>query len=534
MPHSRRQQNADTGGGSRKTFGPANYFAVLDTFIPSLSFVTTEQNIHGGIKTLSTGDALNSGSPIAATAGIGKIMLVLNAGSDVAGTITVTGTSVDRDTGVETASDTDDLTVDALTTDAGDTDGNGNTRHSLTGAYITSKWFKGAVTISTADTTFTDVDTYQCSFEQINDTRQFIVDTFDVNFLASHVSAEFDTYLYSIVVTDDKVDVTRISSLNSGATTNGEYHRLRSGNIGATLAGATDGLFVDGFASGTNHLESLTLKVWVAIVGSGTDVLSLRLQGAKTPASVTDNAIVRWDGTDGENLQNSNSTISDAGVVTHDDGSGNTVTITPDSTAPSIATSAPNLVVTANNASTTAIMQMRNATTSKATKFQVGSDAAGGTGAIDADSVTARRANGNLTLAGNGTGGVVADGRNIGDDGGLLDNVKTRQAIFSFVDPTASQDFLFDGMAEAATITQCYAIVKAATSVVFSVVMRARSAPFSGGTNIVNAQTATTTGGTKTLASTTYTPDNVLRLTTGTVTGTPGELLVILVYTVNA
>lgn len=113
------------------------------------------------------------------------------------------------------------------------------------------------------------------------------------------------------------------------------------------------------------------------------------------------------------------------------------------------------------------------------------------------------------------------------------DAPSTRQANFSFVNPTASQDFLLDGVPLGATITECYAIVIGGTSVVFSVVMRARSAPFSGGTNIVSAQTATTTGATKTLASTTYTADNVLRLTTGTVTGTVTELLVLLKYTMD-
>lgn len=61
-------------------------------------------------------------------------------------------------------------------------------------------------------------------------------------------------------------------------------------------------------------------SVWVPIAGAG-DVVG--------PSSATDEAIARFDGVTGKLLQNSNSTISDAGVVTHDDGSGNTVVITP-------------------------------------------------------------------------------------------------------------------------------------------------------------------------------------------------------------
>ncbi len=108
-----------------------------------------------------------------------------------------------------------------------------------------------------------------------------------------------------------------------------------------------------------------------------------------------------------------------------------------------------------------------------------------------------------------------------------------RQANFEFVNPVTGQDFILDGVPVTATITECWALVEGGTSAVFSVVMRARATPYSGGTDIVTAQTATTTGATKTLASTTYTADNVLRLTTGTVTGSVTRMTVLLKYTVG-
>lgn len=37
--------------------------------------------------------------------------------------------------------------------------------------------------------------------------------------------------------------------------------------------------------------------------------------GVVGPASSTDNALVRWDGTGGEQIQNSTATLSDAGVI---------------------------------------------------------------------------------------------------------------------------------------------------------------------------------------------------------------------------
>ena len=51
---------------------------------------SAESNIHGGLLALSTADTLSSGSPINVTKGIGKLMFVVQAGTDVDGTLTIT------------------------------------------------------------------------------------------------------------------------------------------------------------------------------------------------------------------------------------------------------------------------------------------------------------------------------------------------------------------------------------------------------------------------------------------------------------
>lgn len=343
MPSSRRTVPGQETDRSRRHGPPPSYSFPFSTDIADVGSVS-EQHIHGGLLPLATGAALNS-SPvdIDVTTGQGKLVLVLNAGSDISGTITVTGTSVDRDTGATTASDTDDIVVDALTTDAADTDANGNARHSLTGAYITSKWFTGAVTISTADTTFTDVDVYHMSFEQVNDAPAYALATLDMNSQANNTLAELDVYLYAAVVTGSKVNVTREGSLNLTGVTADRIYRNRVGNIGKAMDGRTDGFWVDLFNKSANKIENLTMKVWVTVVGSGTDILTIAVTGGGGagdvvgPGSSTDNAFARWDSTTGKLLQDSNSTLSDAGVATFDDGSGNTVVITPHSTDPIIA-----------------------------------------------------------------------------------------------------------------------------------------------------------------------------------------------------
>jgi hypothetical protein len=228
----------------------------------------SESNIHGGLLSLATGQPLDSvPTDIVVTKGIGKVMVVINAGGDVTGDITVTGESIDRETGASTPADTDTLTVDALSTDNSDTDSNGNTRHSFTGAYITSKWFTGTVTLSTADLTLTDVDVYHVSFEQFNDHPAFTLRTFDANIFTTNVAAEFDAYLYSLEVTGDKCDITREASLNVGA--DGEtaiankYWRLRRGNIDTALVGTTDGIWIDvHYSNSPAYVEDVTIKVW--------------------------------------------------------------------------------------------------------------------------------------------------------------------------------------------------------------------------------------------------------------------------------
>ena len=67
-------------------------------------------HIHGHFAALDTAHDLGAGD-LVVTSGISKIVLVVNAAADFAGDITVTGTAVDRNTGVETAATTDTITI---------------------------------------------------------------------------------------------------------------------------------------------------------------------------------------------------------------------------------------------------------------------------------------------------------------------------------------------------------------------------------------------------------------------------------------
>ena len=259
---------------------------VLDSYV-DLKSRAAKWDLHGGIASLDTGSALDTvPTNITVTAGIGKLLIVINAGTDVSGSITVTGTSVDRDTGAETAADTDTITVDALTTDATDTDAQSNNRWSFTGAYITSKWFKGSVTLSTADLTLTDVDTYQVAFEQVNDNESVTLNTADLTAFANNSNAWMYGYLYILEVTGDKCDVTRAGSLElpTADVSADVPYRIRRGNLDVSFDGTTDGFWAEVIPGplNQNYWEDANIKFWFTIGAGETTTTGYTISGTIT------------------------------------------------------------------------------------------------------------------------------------------------------------------------------------------------------------------------------------------------------------
>jgi hypothetical protein len=259
--------------GGKYNFNKGHYEAseVTEITIPLDVFVDQnqrflEEEVHGGFQNIVTADTLDSVTPITFTTGLGKLVIVVNAGADTTGDITVTGTSVDRDSGAETGADTDTVSIDGVTTDASDTDADGNTRHSFTNAYITSKWFKGSVTLTTADVDLSDVDIYYISFEQWNDQPEIELDTLDITATATNASAWLYAYLYTVVPDGDTVAITRVASIDLPAaevTANRSY-RLRRSNLGVTIDGATDGIFLDVHLgpNSQTYWDNINTKVW--------------------------------------------------------------------------------------------------------------------------------------------------------------------------------------------------------------------------------------------------------------------------------
>lgn len=227
--------------------------------------------IHGDLNHSLTGETLANGDSINMTAGISRILLALIAGTDFVGSITVTGTTVDRDTGVETPADSEIITVNGLTTDGSTFGSAGEDIHNLTDAYITTKWFKGAIVISTLDVNLSDLDIYQVSFEQFDDHENITITSFDIQFQVTNATAFFAGHLYTVIVAGGKVTVLSIADLELTVTdSNIAFYRLRRGKLNITFDGTTSGVFLDLFfkPDTKTYFDSIACKVWAEIAPS--------------------------------------------------------------------------------------------------------------------------------------------------------------------------------------------------------------------------------------------------------------------------
>ena len=233
----------------------------------------SQENVHGDLTSISTGGDINAGD-ITLTAdtdwGLGKMVIVSNGVAET-GTITITGTEVDRNSGVETASQVSTVVIDTTTTDAGGTDANSQTTHSLTNAYITDKWFTGTANIVLSQTagSLTDIDIYHCSFEQFGDVRSINLRSIDIKVLCDDsTGASLSAHMYKVDVTGDKVDILPVASIvRTSDFVSGQQYRLRRGDIDIELDGRTDGIFVNlSYLGSPSKFRDADMKIWADII----------------------------------------------------------------------------------------------------------------------------------------------------------------------------------------------------------------------------------------------------------------------------
>lgn len=228
--------------------------------------------VFGFIHEVVTGETTSSGSPSGnIPVGVAKLLIVINAGSDTDGTITINGTSVDPDTGSETGSDTEDITISGVTTDSSTTDANSQTVYDFTNAYISSKLWTGNVTVSTTDVNLSDFDAYAISYEDFDENVDVFVEALEFNIRSNNASAWFSARLYELSFTVGKVASFQV--LDDGASNTAEivrqasainadeHYKLRRGNLNAVIDGTLGGVILEVF------LGPLASAFWESVNG---------------------------------------------------------------------------------------------------------------------------------------------------------------------------------------------------------------------------------------------------------------------------
>lgn len=201
-----------------------------------------DEKMFGFFNAVASGQALASGTPVNTNVGVAHVVLIVNAGTDVIGDITITGDTVTHaDSKDITAGDTEIISINGLTTDTSDTDADGNRRLAYTNLYKTGKIFRGDITISTTDVDLSDLDVVQIF--TTHSVAGITVNAFEIIARPTNGAAWMYSYLYGL--TEDTalktMDLERIASVEIPAA-------LTEANVG--ILGIQEG--IDFTAPGTH------------------------------------------------------------------------------------------------------------------------------------------------------------------------------------------------------------------------------------------------------------------------------------------
>jgi len=238
---------------------------ILLTFSTDNNTRNSINNIHGGITMIVEEKPLSISEYIDCAVGISKLMIALEDGADYQGTIRITGTRVDRNTGEVTVGFVEHLDVDGETSNTSGIDSLGYFVWGFHSAYITSNWFVGDVIISTEDVEVLHTSVFQVGFEQFNDSANITLDTFDATFDISSTLAEYSFHLYLVIIKDSSVDVVRaMSAVRESANINPLMYRVRRSNLNIPINGTDSGIFIDANLGPLNqtYFDSLVIKLW--------------------------------------------------------------------------------------------------------------------------------------------------------------------------------------------------------------------------------------------------------------------------------
>lgn len=227
-------------------------------------------NQFGGFTATLMGGTLASGSPQAFDIGIGNVTIVLLAGADFTGSMTITGVSVDLLTGTETPGDTEVIAVDELSTDTSDTDAQGNPRHGITSVYISEKYFKDGCVLSTTDLNISDLDIYSIVYKQFIEREHVAIQGMDITALSTSSSAWFYGYFYACrQVLLRKYDIIRSINfeLPLGSVAADTHYSNRRDGLNMAIDARYDGGWLELYFGPLNqtYWEDINVKIWADV-----------------------------------------------------------------------------------------------------------------------------------------------------------------------------------------------------------------------------------------------------------------------------
>ncbi|MHA1972791.1 MAG: hypothetical protein ACTSW1_07355 [Candidatus Hodarchaeales archaeon] len=244
---------------------------VLNTFIEK-NQRNLNEHIHGVFLELAvtpSSGAVNPTQNVTGTKGIGRILFVVNSGSDLLGDLLIYGTKVDRNTGNRVVGFVGNISINGASFDNSFLDPQGNVVHNITNSYITEDWFFDGFSIASSNLNITDMDVYHISYEQFDDPETVLLKTFDVNVKVTNTGAWFYSYLYVIRTEGFGADIFPVSNLSISVSDSFEdqYYRLRKDELNLELDGSRDGVWVALFFGppAASYFEDFTMKIWAEI-----------------------------------------------------------------------------------------------------------------------------------------------------------------------------------------------------------------------------------------------------------------------------
>jgi hypothetical protein len=248
----------------------------LTTYSPAPTR-NAQESIHGNLDPITTAADVNA-APVVLDVTIGPDygqgkMVIVNNGVAETGVITIEGTSIDRDTGELTLGDTETIIIDATTVDNNSTDANSQPTWDLENAFITTKWWQGSadITITQDSGSLTDLDIYECAFDQFGEARSINLRILDMTVQALDDTALLSAHAYTVEVTDGKVNIQQIPDTEvvvaSGFKTD-KWYRYKRQNFNKQLDGRKDGVFLNMsfLGTGSPKFANITIKIWADII----------------------------------------------------------------------------------------------------------------------------------------------------------------------------------------------------------------------------------------------------------------------------